>query len=143
MCRFGQAIALVLVLATAPAAWAQEAQTTFFDREDWDSCGGFVAAETAELAAGPIAGAAWQPRTPAYAAYFNWAEGYLTARAEDGSLRRHAYRPQRAAPAMRTVAAFCRAHPLQSYYSAVIDLAEAMAGHGPAASTLTGAPPAE
>ncbi len=100
--------------------------------------GGSRPPAAAEAAAGPVDGATWLPRTPAYAEYFTWAEGYLTARAEDGGMRRDAYRPQRAAPAMRFLAGFCRDHPMQSFYAAVIELAQAMARHGPPVDGLTG-----
>ena len=88
-------------------------------------------AAEAEVRAGDIRGADWQPRTVGFAAYFAWAEGYLTARAEDGSMQRSAWRPNRAAPAMRYIMTFCTDHPVQTYYAAVTALADILAGRTP------------
>ena len=128
--------AAVLLFALAgTAAWAQDGPTTFFNREEWDSCAGLLAAADTEAAAGPVRGPDWQPRTPAFAAYFAFAEGYLTARAEGGQMRHTAYRPPWAAPAMRFLGQFCAELHAQTFYAAVMALDLAIAAKPP---SLTG-----
>ncbi len=125
------ALALVVFWLLPGVALAQESPTTFFGREAWDTCSALTAAAELEAVAGAVKGAAWQPRTAALAAYFAWAEGYLTARAEDGSMQRQAWRANRAAPAMRYLVSFCADHPVQTYYAAVAALADMMSGRVP------------
>ena len=137
MRKFGGAsgVAVLLLSLTGEAARAQDGPTTFFNREEWDSCAGLLAAAEAEAAAGPVRGAGWQPRTPAFAAYLAFAEGYMTARAEGGQMQRTAYRPSWAAPAMRFLDQFCADHRAQTFYAAVMALDLAIAAQPP---SLTG-----
>jgi len=128
-------VAVLLLSLTGTVARAQDGPTTFFNREEWDSCAGLLAAADTEAAAGPVRGAEWQPRTAAFAAYFAFAEGYLTARAEGGHMQRTAYRPSWAAPAMRFLGQFCAGHHAQTFYAAVMALDLAIAAKPP---NLTG-----
>jgi hypothetical protein len=99
----------VLLPTTSLRCAAQESQATFFDREAFNSCGAYLAAD-----------AGTKP------AYLAWADGYLTARAEDGGLRRFATRDGNDARFMAWIAAFCQLRPQQSFYAGVAALDDAL-----------------
>lgn len=130
----GLTFAVAMILAR-PDARGQELPTTFFAREAWDSCAAFADADAAERAAGAVRGAEWQPRTPALAGYVAFADGYLTARAEAGGMSCSAWRPNRTAPAMRFLAEYCAAHPVQTMVGAVQALAGILRDDAPNALT--------
>jgi hypothetical protein len=106
-------LALLCRLGDGGAAGAQESQDTFFDQEAFNSCAGFLAAR------------ARRDDGVAFGRYAAWADGYLTAAAEDGRLRRYASRTGTEARAIAWLATFCNDRPLESFYAAVVALADA------------------
>lgn len=109
--RLTGAIVLLCYLASTPSP-AQEGQDSFFDQEDFNTCTGFLAARH-------------KAESPEARRYVDWADGYLTAAAEDGKLRHYAGRPDTPAKAFKWLTEFCQDRPVESFYGAVAALVEA------------------
>jgi len=106
----GTAVMIGIVFVTVSLRCpAQESEATFFDREDFNTCAAYLGADS-----------------QARGAYLAWADGYLTARAEDGGLRRFAARDGNEPRFMAWIAEFCRQRPQESFYAAVAALDEAL-----------------
>ncbi len=104
------AMGCALLLPLAAPARGQESQATFFDRDDFNTCEAFLLATD----------------TTARAPYLAWADGYLTARAEDGGLRKFYAHDRNEARFLSWLDAFCRARPRESFYGAVEALQQAL-----------------